>query len=163
MKHEAQCFKLHVSSFKINVISKKLIILVIVIVIVIVSSAVWLGFKIFGGEDPTGLSKYSVVFMTTGHVYYGELNLFPWPKMKNVWFLQRSVNASGVEQLGIAPLNSVFWGPVNEIVLNPQQITFWARLRNDSQVAQAFKNPDLLRQPAASGFVGPTGPPPSIE
>ena len=152
---------------------KKLFIILLVIVIVIVIVGVWLGFKFFGTPDPAGPSAYSAVYMASGDIYYGKLSWFPRPRLTEVWFLQRGVDQqSGQAQFGLNKFETAFWGPTDKIYLNPKQIIFWTRLRNDSQVAQAFANPSLLQQSAGLGspeqgvggpgeFVGPSGPPPS--
>jgi len=150
-------------------LSKKIVIVLIVVVVVLVALGVWLGTKLLSTsqQSPSGPSDYSAVYMATGDIYYGKLYWLPSPHLKNVWFLQRGLNAQNQTQLSLAPLTSAFWGPVDEVYLNPQQIIFWTRLRNDSQVAKAFGNPLLFQQaaqpsvPAAtSTFRGPSGPPP---
>lgn len=146
--------------------SRKLLTVLIIVVIAIVVLGVWLGVRFFSADNPAGPSPYSAVFMSTGDIYYGRLSWFPWPKLREVWFLQRGVDPQSQEvQFGIAPLRTAFWGPVDEIKLNPKQIIFVTRLRNDSQVAQAFANPSAINQsglPATEGlapgeFRGPSG------
>ncbi len=146
-------------------LSKKLLVVLIVVIIVLVALGVWVGSWVSGlaKPNPSGPSEYSAVYLSTGDIYYGKLDWFPWPRIKNVWFLQRGVNAQNQPQLGIVPFNTAFWGPVDEVYLNPKQIIFWARLRNDSQVAKAFTNPALFQQQQAlppQTFQGPPGPPP---
>lgn len=154
-------------------LSKKLLVILIFVVVVLVAIGIWVGSWVLGlrSPNPAGPSEYSAVYISTGDIYYGKLDWFPWPRMKNVWFLQRGVNAQNQPQLGIAPFSTAFWGPVDEVYLNPKQIIFWTRLRNDSQVARAFANPAQLQQQQtppstssgqapAQGFQGPPGPPP---
>lgn len=152
-------------------LSKKLIIIAVIVIVIVIALGVWLGFRFFSTPDPAGPSQYSAVFMVTGDIYYGKLSWFPWPRLKEVWFLQRGVDPQSQQvQLGIAPFRTAFWGPVDSIYLNPKQILLWTRLRNDSQVAQAFANPALLQPqaqpqpqagPPTGDFQGPPGPPPS--
>jgi hypothetical protein len=153
---------------------KKLLIILIVIVIAILGVGIWLGVKFLGPKNPAGPSEFSAVYLATGDIYFGKLDWFPWPRMTNVWFLQRSINQQNQPQLGVAPFSSAFWRPIDEIYLNPKQIIFWTNLRNDSQLAQALANPTALQslqspaqpqpqpQPSASTstFQGPSGPPP---
>jgi hypothetical protein len=151
--------------------TKKLIVIVIVIVIVLVAVGVGIGLRLLAGQNPAGASEYSAVYLTTGDIYFGKLSWFPWPHMKNVWFLQRTVNQQNQTQLGVAPLSSAFWKPIDEIYLNPKEIILWTSLRNDSQLAQALANPAALQPasvpqetaPATSTFKGPTSPPPSAK
>lgn len=154
---------------------KKLLIILIAVVIVVIGVGVWLGVKFLGPKNPAGPSQYSAVYLATGDIYFGKLDFFPWPRMTNVWFLQRSVNQQNQAQLGVAPFDSAFWKPIDEIYLNPKQVVFWTSLRNDSQLAQALANPSALQQqaqqqqaptglqaaPATSTFKGPANPPPS--
>lgn len=125
-------------------LSKKLILALVLAVVVIIALGLWLGFKFIGPKDPAGPSEYSAVYLSTGDIYFGKLSWFPWPHMKNVWFMQRGVDQQNQTQLGLAPLKNAFWGPVDEIYLNSKQVIFWTSLRNDSQVAQALANPSAV-------------------
>lgn len=150
-------------------LSTRLVIALIVVVVVLAVFIVWLGsrFLFQTSPNPAGPSEYSAVYTTSGDIYFGKMDWFPWPRLRNVWFLQRSLGQNNQPQFGIVPLNTAFWGPVDEIYLNPKQVIFWTRLRNDSQVAKAFANPSLLQQPSPAQapspgtFQGPPGPPPS--
>ncbi len=154
-------------------VQKKLIAILLVAVVLLLLLVVWVAARFLNNSsDPAGPSPYSAVYLSTGDIYYGKLSWFPIPKMTDVWYLQRGYDAqSEQQQLGLAPLSSVFWKPVDEITLNPKQIVFWTKLRNDSEVAQAIANPNLLRQggqqgqqsAATSTFQGPSGPPPSSQ
>lgn len=129
--------------------SKKFLITALaVIVLAFIGLGVWIGSNL-RQPDPAGPSEYSAVYLSTGDIYYGILSWFPSPRLKNVWFLQKSVDQNNQPQLGIAPFNRAFWGPVDEVYLNPKQIIFWTRLRNDSQVLKAIQNPDALQPQAA--------------
>ena len=153
-------------------LTKKFIFIFVVVVIVLVAVGVWFGAQFFAGQNqnPEGASGYSAVYLTTGDIYFGKLGWFPWPHMTEVWVLQRGAN----QQLGVAPLKSAFWGPVDEIYLNPKEIVLWTSLRNSSQLAQALANPSTVQQQQAqppsvspqlstptSTFRGPTGNPPT--
>jgi flagellar basal body-associated protein FliL len=121
-----------------------------IIIIVIVALALWLGFVLAGMQsgsaNPSAASPYSAVYLTSGDVYFGRLSWFPSPHMTDVWFLERNQSQSGETQLAIAPMKSVFWGPVDEINFNPQEILFWTRLMNSSQVVQSIENPASAAQ-----------------
>jgi hypothetical protein len=131
-------------------LSKKIILALVLAVVVIISLGLWLGLKFLGPKNPASPSEYSAVYLSTGDVYFGKLSWFPWPHMKNVWFLQRSTNQQNQTQLGLAPLKDAFWGPVDEIYLNTKQVIFWTSLRNDSQVAQALANQSALSQQSST-------------
>ena len=120
-------------------------ILVVVVVVVLVLAGVWVGSRIASAKGANG---YTAVFLVSGDVYFGKLSWFPWPRLTNVWFLQRSVDKENQPQLGLAPFSSVFWGPAGDVYLNPKQILFWAPIKPDSKVAQAIENPASIQQQA---------------
>lgn len=150
-----------------------LVALVVLVVLVLIGFGVWLGSSLFGAalSNPSGPSPYSAVYLATGDIYYGKLSWFPFPHLTDVWVLEHGQNASGQAQIGVAPFTSSFWGPVDEIDLNPREIVFWTRLRNDSQLAQALAHPsstaesavpaDVSSSTATSSFQEPSGAPPS--
>lgn len=151
---------------------KKIVFILIAIIVVFVVAGIWIGSKFLMPKDPSGPSEYTAVYLSTGDIYFGKMDWFPWPRLKNVWLLQRGVNQQNQQQLGLVPFTSAFWGPVDEISLNPKQVIFWASLRNDSEMAKALANPAALAQQAqqspqqamptaTSTFQGPSGPPPS--
>lgn len=151
----------------------KTVLVVVAAAVVFIILGIWVGIALFStGANPAGPSPYSAVYLTTGDIYFGKLSWFPSPHLTDAWVLQRSQNAQGQTQLGVAPFASSFWKPVNEIDLNPQQIVFWTRLRNDSQLAQAIANPSSVQQLpqgtstvplSTSTFQGPTGNPPAAQ
>ena len=124
--------------------NKNLFPVFIIIILVLVGVGVWLGVS-FGRSAGGGASPYSAVYLTTGDIYFGKLSWFPNPRLTNVWLPQRNVDSLNQPQLGLTPLTSAFWGPVDEIYLSPKQIVFWTRLSKASAVAKAFDNPALLQ------------------
>jgi len=109
-------------------------------VLVVVVLAVWM-VKGFSRKDE---SEFSAVYLTSGDIYFGKLSWFPRPTLTNVWYLQRGVSENNQPQLGVLPLKSVFWGPVDEITLNPKNILFWTNIRPDSEMAKALANPNSV-------------------
>lgn len=126
--------------------SKKLLVSLIVVVVVLIMVGVWVAVQITK-PDSEKASAYSAVYMTSGDVYFGKMHWFPWPHLSNVWLIQRSVDQQNQQQLGLTPFTNAFWGPTNEVYLNPHQIVFWASVRKDSQLAKGLDNPQSL-QPA---------------
>jgi len=116
-------------------------------------------------------SQFTAVYLSTGDIYFGKMDWFPWPRMKNVWFLQRGADQNNQPQYGLAPFKGVFWTPIDEINLNPKDIVFWTKIKDGSELAKALANPALLQQAAQApqpegtttspGFKGPTGAPPA--
>jgi hypothetical protein len=132
-------------------LSKKIIVVLLVVVVALVALGIWLGMAFLNKGNPAGPSDYSAVYLVTGDIYFGKLQWFPKPHLTNVWFLQRGVNQQNQPQLNVAPFNAVFWGPVDEIYLNPSEIIFWTSLRNDSQLAKALANPASVQPLAPQG------------
>jgi hypothetical protein len=124
--------------------NKKLIIILILVIILIVAVAVWIALVV-ARPNESGPSTYSAVYLSTGDIYFGKLSWFPWPKMKDVWYLQRGVDQQNQPQLGVAQFKNAFWGPIDEIYLNPKEIIFWTSLRKDSQLTKAFANPTSVQ------------------
>ena len=141
-------------------------ILIAVLVVVLVGVGVWLGQNL---NKPSGdsASKYSVVAMANGEIFFGKLSWFPKLHLTNAWVLQQTRDENDQAQLGVVPLSSALWKPVSEIYLNPEQVVSWAKLSKDSQMVQAFENPTSLGQQGAgqppvstSTFQGPSANPP---
>ncbi|RJQ29943.1 hypothetical protein C4571_00245 [Candidatus Parcubacteria bacterium] len=128
---------------------KKFIVLLIVFVVLLVALVVVLTMDLRGAKT-SSKSPYSAVYMASGDIYFGKLSWFPWPKLTNVWYLQRAVDENNQPQLSVAPFPGVFWGPMDEMTLNPRQVIFWTSLRTDSQLAQALANPSALTPPSAA-------------
>ncbi len=116
---------------------------ILVIALVFVALAIWLGIVI--GRSINETSPYSAVYLSTGDVYFGKLSWFPWPKLTDVWYLERVAGANGQSQLAILPLSGSFWKPRNEINLNPKQIIFWTRLEGSGDLAKLLQNPELQK------------------
>jgi len=90
--------------------------------------------------DKTETSEYSAVYLTSGDIYFGKLAWFPWPRIQDVWYLDRSVNQqTQAQEVNLLPMTSVFWGPSGELRLNPKEIIFTSKLRADSQVVSVIK------------------------
>lgn len=133
--------------------NRTIVVVGIVVIIVLIGLGIWIGVSfISSSSNPSAASPYSAVFLTTGDIYYGKLSWFPNPHITDAWVLQQVKGANGQTQLGVVPFTSSFWGPVNEIDLNPNDIVFWTRLRNDSQLAQALANPSSVNK--AGGVTG---------
>ncbi len=138
-------------------ISGKKIFWGLVIIVIVLAVAAWVWIAVEAINSPEGPSPYSAVYLTSGDIYFGKLSWFPQPHMTDVWYLNRSVGTNGQSQVSVVPLKTAFWGPVNGITLNPQQILFWTNLSNSSQLVKDMENPSLLQQQQAqspSSFPG---------
>ncbi len=136
--------------------SQKLYILILAIVIVVlIIAGVVIGMRLSNG-NATGPSAYTAVYLSSGDVYFGKLSWFPSPRMTDVWYLQRGTDAQNKPQFGVAAFKEVFWGPTDSLKLNPKEIIFSTRLRNDSQVVK------VILQGAAAATAGNPPSTPSI-
>ncbi len=131
------------------------ILLVVVAVFIMVAIGVWLGSIIGGGSNKVTASPYSAVYLSNGDMYFGVLSWFPKPRLTNVWLIQRTVDKDNQQQVGVAQFNKAFWGPMDELSLNSKEIVWWVRLRSDSQLAQAMKNPPVDQQQQAQQQLPP--------
>lgn len=122
--------------------SKRLLIGLIILVIALVLVGVWLAMMLTK-PDSERSSGYSAVVLSTGDVYFGKLGWFPWPNLKKVYLLQQGMDAQNQPQVGLVPFTNAFWGPTDQIFLNPREIVFWANLKKDSQVARNLNNPQV--------------------
>ncbi len=151
---------------------KKLIIWSAAVVVVLAAAAV-LYFSWSGNSANADFksSQFTAVYLTTGDIYFGKMDWFPWPRMKNVWFLQRGVDQKNQPQYGLAPFKGVFWTPIDEVYLNPKEIVFWTKIKDGSELAKALANPAALQSAAEqppvgtgtstpAGFKGPSSAPP---
>ena len=125
--------------------NKRFIFILVAVIVILVALIAWMTVQyILQRNGSPSESEYSAVYLTSGDVYFGKLSWFPWPRLREVWYLQRGVSEQNQPQLGIAQLKNAFWGPMDVIYLNPKQILFWTRLRSDSQLTKAFANPSAM-------------------
>ncbi len=83
-------------------------------------------------------TKYQVVVLQTGEVYFGKLTLFPTPKMINVWIPQQSQDEKN-PGLQVIPLSAMYFSPENVLYLEPSRISWWSNLSEDSQVVKIME------------------------
>ncbi|MFA5842005.1 MAG: hypothetical protein WC835_03555 [Candidatus Paceibacterota bacterium] len=123
------------------------IVLVVVAVLVLVALGIWLGSALLGKKDSANTaSPYSVVYMSSGEIYFGKLSWFPKPYISSPWTIQRQTDKDGQVQAGIVPVNKAIWSPVDGIYLNEKQIVAWSALRADGDMAKALADPKSLEQ-----------------
>jgi hypothetical protein len=122
--------------------------LLLVLVIVLIAVGVWIGLSLVGsrGNNANTPSPYTAVYMVSGDIYFGKLSWFPRLHLADAWYLERTTDASGKTQVGVAPLTSAFWGPVGDIYINSQSVLFYAPVKNGSQLVQAIENPSTVQQ-----------------
>lgn len=126
------------------VLSKKTFIILLIFLLIVLGGAYFYVYKMINQNNEDAPSDYVAVYLQTGEIYFGKIDWFPLPSLKNVWYIQRTVNSQNQSQLGILPLKNLFWGPIDRIYINPKQISFWTYLKKSSQLVKVFENPDIL-------------------
>lgn len=154
--------------------NKKVIYLIVavgaVVVVGVLAVVLWVGKE----KTNPAASEITAVYLTSGDIYFGKIDWFPWPRLKNVWYIQRGTDQKQQPQVGLAPFKGVFWTPIDEIYLNPKEIVFWTKIQAGTELAKALEDPEAFKQsqnnaqpPAqttgttSEGFKGPTSQPPS--
>lgn len=107
---------------------------------ILVGAGIYFGFllskwKLWDAREP----QYTVVYLTSGDMYFGEFSRFPSPHLTNVWFLERETSSENQPQLGISSFKSAIWGPKDVLYLNPENILWQTELREDSPLIQAIQ------------------------
>lgn len=103
----------------------------------------------FGGEKQSKLidkSKFQAVFLTNGQVYFGNVVTIndEYVDLKNIYYLsvnqqvQPGQNTETQQQASISlvKLGCELHGPVDQMVINSDQVAFWENLKTDGQVSQ---------------------------
>ncbi|MEK7167960.1 MAG: hypothetical protein AAB791_03085 [Patescibacteria group bacterium] len=99
-------------------------------------------------------SEWQAVFLTNGQVYFGKIakNNGKQIILRDIYYLQvvekplqrtqeGEAAASGTQQeLTLIKLGNELHGPVDEMVINPDQVLLTEKLKSDSRVVQAINN-----------------------
>ncbi len=104
-----------------------------------------------GKEAGPGGSSYSAVFLTNGQVYFGHLKDKDsvYPKLTDIYYLRlnQSLHQQKEEEktvlanseLALIKLGTELHGPIDEMLINREQILFIEILRGDSKVVKAIE------------------------
>lgn len=95
--------------------------------------------------------KYQVVFFTNGLVYFGKLKIHNggYMSLTDVYYLQKKATANedsevqSVEDIDnpdveLIKLGEEIYGPMDEVVINKDQVLFFENLKIDGKVTQAI-------------------------
>lgn len=123
--------------------------------IIVVLGVIILGVKLifFSGGDGAGTngSPYSAVFLTNGQVYFGRLTdkNSDYPKLTDIYYLrlnqslhqqrEEEKTALANSELALIKLGTELHGPLDEMLINQEQILFIEVLRGDSKVVKAIE------------------------
>lgn len=105
-----------------------------------------------GGDKEDKLvdkTKFQAVFLASGQVYFGNITDVndKYVDLKNIYYLsvnqpvqpeQDKDDKDQQTQVSLVKLGCELHGPVDEMVINREQVTFWENLKTDGQVSQAI-------------------------
>jgi hypothetical protein len=83
-----------------------------------------------GFENP-----YYAVYVNDGNIYFGKISSFPKFSLTDAWLLQNPGNSG---ELTVSRFSEAIWGPSDRICINPDNIVWKVKLREDSQLLARF-------------------------
>jgi hypothetical protein len=107
------------------------------------------GLVAFGGPKPedsyVANNKLQAVFLNTGQVYFGNMKALnsKYLVLKNIYYLQTSNSGSSSStanantSVSLVKLGCELHEPLDQMVINRSQVTFWENLGDNGQVAKA--------------------------
>lgn len=107
------------------------IVLVAVIAVVLVGWLIWQSF--------IASPSYYAVYMTTGDLYFGQLDKFPSYGLSNIYTIQVNPNNQD-NPLSIQRFRNLFWGPRDHMDINRDNVVWTVKLDSEGQLAQLIKN-----------------------
>src|SRR3989344_527822 len=112
--------------------SKNNIILLAVVVVLVVVVGYFKGFS-------RVTSGTSVVYLSTGEVYVGNLSLFPVMELKNGYILATVPDPADPKKTNfqLNPLTEALWAP-KHLYLNKKQVVFYGPILPNSKIAEAL-------------------------
>jgi hypothetical protein len=127
------------------------VVLLFALTILVVCIAVLL---YFGGSKEGNYidtKKQQAVFLTNGQVYFGKIKEInkQYIDLQNIYYLnvnqqvqpnQKDANGQQAQNnsISLVKLGCELHGPVDQMLINRDQVTFWENLKSDGQVAQAI-------------------------
>lgn len=125
--------------------------LVLSLIVVSIAVTAFVGYAIVNGVGSQNLvdkDNYQAVFLSDGQIYFGHLSDVDqsYSRLESIFYLQVQ-NANQVQQAGseaqqpsitLVKLGNEIHGPIDQMVINSDQILFWENLKDDGQVAEAI-------------------------
>jgi hypothetical protein len=107
----------------------------------------------FGGTKEQNYldeNKNQAVFLTNGQVYFGKIKAVnkQYIDLRDIYYLnvsqqvqpdQKKDNAQQSSSVSLVKLGCELHGPVDQMIVNREQVTFWENLKSDGQVSDAIK------------------------
>ncbi len=94
--------------------------------------------------QPIDTTKYQVVYLANGQVYFGKLQNTrgDYLVVRSPYTAQSITSNEGdakVSQTTLLKVSEQVYGPDNSIAIKSSQVLFWQNLRDDSKISQALK------------------------
>jgi hypothetical protein len=94
-------------------------------------------------------TKQQAVFLTNGQVYFGKVKSVnsQFLDLKDIYYLnvnqqvqpdQKGTSQPAQSSISLVKLGCELHGPVDRMIINREQVTFWENLKDDGQVAKAI-------------------------
>ena len=107
----------------------------------------------FGGSkesDYVNSDKQQAVFLTNGQVYFGKIKSVTrqYLDLRGIYYLnvnqqvqpnQKDANTNSQSSVTLVKLGCELHGPIDQMIVNRDQVTFWENLKDDGQVAKAIQ------------------------
>lgn len=97
-------------------------------------------------------NRYQAVFLTNGQVYFGKLKIQNggYMVLSDIYYLQTKTKAddggdvqaaAGKDDVGleVVKLGSEIHGPVDEMIINKDQVLFFENLKNDGSLTKTIE------------------------
>ncbi len=107
----------------------------------------------FGGNKESGYvdsKKVQAVFLTNGQVYFGKIKQVngSYLDLQNIYYLNVSQQVqpnqdqaskqAAQNNVSLVKLGCELHGPIDQMIINRTQVSFWENLKDDGQVAKAI-------------------------
>ena len=112
--------------------NKKNLIIAVVLVLVVVGAGLFWKYRVAG-------NGYSVVYLTTGEVYVGQLSTFGGFTLKNGYILQVTKDPADATKnnFSLQPLSQALWAP-KSLHLTGKNVVFYGALLPTSKIAETL-------------------------
>jgi hypothetical protein len=128
---------------KLTRIATMAVVAAVAILLVVTALTVGLGAKNNDEQKYVDSSKLQAVFLNTGQVYFGKITTLnsKYFVVNDIYYLQTSSTgttaAAANTSVSLVKLGCELHSPLDQMVINRSQVTFWENLQDSGQVAKA--------------------------
>ncbi|HJQ08299.1 MAG TPA: hypothetical protein VJ836_02320 [Candidatus Saccharimonadales bacterium] len=120
------------------------------VTVLIIAIAALLYFSGPKEQDFVAKDRKQAVFLANGQVYFGEIKAVnkQYIDLQDIYYLnvnqqvqpdQKTQQQNQQQQISLVKLGCELHGPIDQMIINREQVTFWENLKTDGQVAEAIK------------------------